>query len=176
MRRIFCLSQRHAQLVWIVIVNHTYDQVIQACAVNKTISQITDQDNIIVIDKEVTAAQTQFKKLNNSTMRSALLFEKCTALYTQMFEQVNSQHDWVNIKDLHLKDNYTRYRMNAGNYTMLWKSLSDWATKQWDALTVQYTKRSATLRWQSHARFMTTQLPPGFDGKNFKAYSLCESG
>ena len=52
--RIYRIAQQQAQLIWIVVGDHTYDQCLQYRAAKKMIAQIADQGTITPSEEQLT--------------------------------------------------------------------------------------------------------------------------
>lgn len=81
---IFHLGQTCSQRVWIVTVDRTYDQIIQARAARKMISQIAGQGNITASDQDLEAQKAIHQGLDDDAAKAIAIEEKASQLYTRM--------------------------------------------------------------------------------------------
>ena len=104
--RMLRIGQKRICNLWIVTTNHTYDQVIQAQAVNKMIGIIVDQ-NVITIhffqvkDWKVVNSESDF---NDEEVETIFLFNLCHRLYSEQFDQRFSWANWIDVKDFIVKN------------------------------------------------------------------------
>ena len=100
------MGQRHAQKVWILTVDRTYDQVIQARAASKYLGQLAGSLQFKPTLDEIEQAKRYLKDYGDTDRdpESYALDLKCQTLYMQLYGQRSSRHEWLNIDDLYAKD------------------------------------------------------------------------
>lgn len=100
------MGQRHAQKIWILTVDHTYDQVIQAKAASKYLGQLAGSLQFKPTLDEIEQAKKYLKDHGDTDRdpESYALDLKCQTLYMQLYGQRSSRHEWLNIDDLYAKD------------------------------------------------------------------------
>ena len=104
--RIHRPGQNRSQQVWILTVNHTYDQVLQARAAQKMVGQLVGQidprsDDWLVKTEEDESDDDGEER----EQRERRAVEKtCSRLYRSVFGQRSSREGWGNVRDLKAKD------------------------------------------------------------------------
>lgn len=96
-------------MIYILITDYIYDQVLRATAANKMISIIAGYTNHVVIDEDILAFRAAYFDsilLRDETIGRMLIDEACFEDYTQIFGQISSRKDWVDANDLIEKDRF----------------------------------------------------------------------
>ncbi|KAL8793661.1 MAG: hypothetical protein Q9195_003710 [Heterodermia aff. obscurata] len=104
--RILRMGQGRICRFWILTLDHSYDQVIQANTCNKMLGIIAGQGNFKVTQDEI----EQWKTANPSgeytdeQAKARVLVAKCEKIYCGLFGQRSSRREWGDISDLTAKD------------------------------------------------------------------------
>ena len=104
--RIHRPGQNRAQQVWILTVDHTYDQVLQARAAQKMIGHLVSQIDPRSDDWLVKSAEDEGDDDGEEReQRERRAVEKtCSRLYRSVFGQRSPREGWGNVRDLNAKD------------------------------------------------------------------------
>ena len=102
----FQIGQKRICNLWIITMNHTYDQIIQIQTINKMINIITSQNAIIihffqVKDWKVVNSESNF---SDEEVETIFLFNLYHHFYNEQFGQRFSQANWIDIKNFIVKN------------------------------------------------------------------------
>ena len=117
----FRIGQKRICNLWIITMNHTYDQIIQIQTVNKMIDIIADQ-NIIIIHffqiKNWKVVNSELN-LNDEKIKAIFLFNLCHCFYNKQFDQWFNWINWIDVKDFIAKNHLSAEREFCENVLKL---------------------------------------------------------
>jgi hypothetical protein len=106
--RVFRLGQTKVSCIWIVTVNHSYDQVLQARNAQKMRAQIAGQGAVDPTEEEVEVAMSrpENKDLDREAVRAALMNINIDEVHMEMLGLRSTRHHepWMNQKNFFAKD------------------------------------------------------------------------
>ena len=102
--RIFRIHQKHEQYVWILTVDHTYDQVIQARSANKMYGQIAGSATLDSDNGETSYEASPSDNGDTQDKSTRTKENQVIRLYMAMLGQRSPRHKWTDALNLTAKD------------------------------------------------------------------------
>ena len=108
----FQIGQKRICNLWIITMNHTYDQVIQIQIINKMIDIIVGQNAIIIHFFQIKNWKVVNSKsnFNDKKIKAIFLFNLCHHFYSEQFGQRFKWINWIDVKDFTVKNHLSAER------------------------------------------------------------------